>query len=84
MAKKTFCLVNLTHKELARDRRGRVILYRGAAPPYDPPAGFRRDQGYSWEPVEDEISRSHTGEPIYLMRDSQVGRVTRIVGPSNQ
>jgi hypothetical protein len=57
-------------------------LIQGQQPPYDTPKGYSRHDGYSWEIVEDEIHRNHVSEPIYVMRDSQVGRVTKIVGPS--
>jgi len=77
---KTFALVNLAHKEIAR-KRGKVILHNGPQPPCDLPPGYRRDRGYSWEIVEDEISRQHVGEPEYFLADSQCGRVTRRLAP---
>jgi hypothetical protein len=80
---KVYALVDLSKREVARNRRGAVILHRGLQPPHDLPKGFRRDHGFSWEIVETEINRQHKGEPLYVLQDSQKGIVTRIVGETN-
>jgi hypothetical protein len=83
--KRVFCLVSLTHREIAKRRGGKPILYEGRQPPRDPdyPRAFQRRNGWSFEEITETVTDpNHTGAPKYELREHQTARVTKVVGPN--
>jgi hypothetical protein len=83
---RSWILHSLTSREFAKDNRGRFILFEGHPPPRieDYPRGFNNPRKNPWsyeKVVETIIDRNHKGAPTYVLLDSNVGRVTKIVGP---
>jgi hypothetical protein len=77
--KKEFALVNLNRKCLVL-RAGKPVTILAKQPPRGDAFPLKyRQVGYSYEPVEIEHSPRHSGEPIYELRDSQKGTVTKVM-----